>query len=98
MWSQGGIEGQPHRVEAPGEVLHIERILLEVANLLAHVGTSGSAQSGVIVSPAATMTTWAALMSITFESMIALATRLAYSRLFSCSTGSPLSITGVRQR
>jgi len=39
MWSQGGIEGQRLRVEGPGEVVHIERILTEAANVLAHVGT-----------------------------------------------------------
>jgi hypothetical protein len=39
MWSQGGIEGQRLRVEGPGEVVHIERILTEAADVLAHVGT-----------------------------------------------------------
>lgn len=39
MWSQRGIEGQRLRVEGPGEVAHIERILAEAANMLAHVGT-----------------------------------------------------------
>jgi hypothetical protein len=34
------------------------------------------------------------LRSATFESMIALATRVAYLSCFSCSTGSPLLMIG----
>src|SRR4051812_43012092 len=36
----------------------------------------------------------AVVMSATLESMTALATRLAYLSCFSCSTGSPLLMTG----
>src|ERR1700681_3629945 len=36
----------------------------------------------------------ASVKSATLDSMIALATRLAYLSCFSCSTGSPLLITG----
>src|SRR3954453_19691438 len=53
-----------------------------------------AASSGVTGSPSAAMEESTSLRLATLESMIALATRLAYLSCFSCSTGSPLLMTG----
>ena len=66
----------------------------EAQNVAAGVGLVEATSSGVTGWPSVAMSdnTW--LRSATLDSMIVLATKLAYLSCFSCSTGSPLLITG----
>jgi hypothetical protein len=78
-----------------GQVVHIKNVLPEATDVLARVGTETGYQTrGDAVSVLGHGRQNSSHVS-DVDSMIVLATSLAYLSCFSCSTGSPLLTTGT---
>src|SRR3954469_10271509 len=92
----GFLERQWLRIERGRQVGHVEDVLPEAADVLARVRAEVRelTKAGGTGCPSPSMADSAVVMSATLGSMTALTTRLAYLSCFSCSTGSPLLMTG----